>query len=140
MPRLATFLMGIQPDNIPATYLCELCTSIVLTPPPNPSEAPANVESTGSLDGTRRKRDKITATKLWVEVNLKEDVDSRVSKLDLWLRYSQYINESDQGGVTEVTLKKYLLQIFPSCKSSRSRGNAFYQGIRWTDEEPFVPP
>src|SRR5665811_587942 len=65
------------------------------------------------------KKDTFTAAKTWILDNLEECEGSNIPKNDILRRYTVFVNESGQGGVTDITLGNYISQSFPRLPNSR---------------------
>lgn len=87
------------------------------------------------------KKDVISATRLWIQSNFIEDIDSHIPKTDIAIRYAHHAQQSGGGRVHDSTVGKYILQLFPNTKTNRphARGaKPSFFGIRWADQP--TPP
>lgn len=124
-------------------WLCPSCVTFLTPTQSSTLLSPGHHNLTLSSGGNKK-----AAAKRWIQESLvavdpTAHTEIYIKKTDIFSRYSTFLCQSTDPGVTKATLGKYIQMAFPNTKSRRlgSRGNSHnvYEGIKWADTPPPDP-
>ncbi|OXA46585.1 Tyrosine-protein kinase BAZ1B [Folsomia candida] len=119
------------------TWYHTACVAVVVIPENEwlcPDCFSSQAISSSQNSTTTRKKHTIASTQHWLKLNIMEDPSGQIPKSEVVTRYAHHIETSGEGKVHDVTVAKYINQLFPNATLLRPRARALQQSI---DEQQF---